>query len=389
MSRIMNNVRTALLASSLLVAIVLLLASCLKPVDCHTLSVRANDPAGGSVSGAGIYLAGTDVTLAATPAPGYYFYRWNDRDHTNPRQVFVEGDTTYTAFFYPIGFDPDSAFGPGTGSDTNSLPTEGFDARGASYATFSVSATKTIRFARGNLQYNPSSNTWRFAEHQYDRIGQGNTHISPSYNGWIDLFGWATSGWNNGSNAYQPWSTSTNNSDYFTGGNLTGAYAEADWAWHNPIINGGNQPHIWRLPTADEWNYLLLGRENAIGKFTYATVHGQHGLIILPDNWVTPSGITFQVVTDNWNSNKYDAAQWARMERAGALFFPTTGARRLGTQVVEEDVTGFYLSSTINNGDYYCHLSFSTIFGGFPIYAPGHGSISEGQGIRPILDDGK
>lgn len=30
---------------------------------------------------------------------------------------------------------------------------------------FSVSATKQVRFAKGNLQYRASTNTWRFAEH--------------------------------------------------------------------------------------------------------------------------------------------------------------------------------------------------------------------------------
>ena len=46
-----------------------------------------------------------------------------------------------------------------------------------------------IFFSQGNLQYQASTNTWRFAEHQYDLIGSDNSNISSTYSGWIDLFG--------------------------------------------------------------------------------------------------------------------------------------------------------------------------------------------------------
>ena len=36
---------------------------------------------------------------------------------------------------------------------------------------FSVSETQQVYFSRGNLQYQASTNTWRFAEHQYDYVG--------------------------------------------------------------------------------------------------------------------------------------------------------------------------------------------------------------------------
>lgn len=65
-----------------------------------------------------------------------------------------------------------------------------------------------VYFSQGNLQYQASTNTWRFAEHQWDYVGEGNNNISPNYNGWIDLFGWGTSGYNHGAVCYQPWSIS-------------------------------------------------------------------------------------------------------------------------------------------------------------------------------------
>lgn len=68
--------------------------------------------------------------------------------------------------------------------------------------TFSSSATNRIVFSPGYLQYNPAKDIWRFAENQYDFVGD-NTHgtvyhngvkcsnalMSDTYDGWIDLFG--------------------------------------------------------------------------------------------------------------------------------------------------------------------------------------------------------
>lgn len=73
---------------------------------------------------------------------------------------------------------------------------------------FSVSASQKVHFSQGNLQYKASTNTWRFAAEQYHCVGSNNANISPSYNGWIDLFGWGT-----GNN---PTLLSTSESDYST-----------------------------------------------------------------------------------------------------------------------------------------------------------------------------
>ena len=132
---------------------------------------------------------------------------------------------------------------------------------GALSGEFSVASGRTVHFSQGNLQYQASTGTWRFATNQWDVVGSqsayysdyygnvtgsDNANISSSYSGWIDLFGWGTSGWNSGANCYQPWSTSTDSSDYYPGGsytnNLTGAYANADWGVYNAISNGATPP---------------------------------------------------------------------------------------------------------------------------------------------------
>lgn len=77
---------------------------------------------------------------------------------------------------------------------------------------FSVSATTKIDFAPANLQYHCTQHIWRFAEHSYDIIGADNANISDSYNGWIDLFGYGTSGVN-----YSPTLHTNNNADYASG----------------------------------------------------------------------------------------------------------------------------------------------------------------------------
>ena len=129
---------------------------------------------------------------------------------------------------------------------------------------FSVDYGRTIRFSSGNLQYQASTGTWRFAEHQWDIIGSANSNISSSYSGWIDLFGWGTSGWNSGNVYYQPYSSagsleSDNGGQYGPYGkcNLTGKYAHADWGVHNAISNGGNAAGLWRTLTVYEWNFLF------------------------------------------------------------------------------------------------------------------------------------
>ena len=79
----------------------------------------------------------------------------------------------------------------GGGNGGNNQPTEG-----RLKGLFSVGNGKTVRFSQGNLQYQASTDTWRFAEHQYDCIGNTNSNISLFYQGWVDLFGYGTSGYN-------------------------------------------------------------------------------------------------------------------------------------------------------------------------------------------------
>ena len=117
---------------------------------------------------------------------------------------------------------------------------------GAINGVFSVSSSKKVNFSQGNLQYQASTRTWRFAEHQWDITGSENSKISENYSGWIDLFGWGTSGYN-GKN---PWMTSTESTNYGNGYNDI-AGTNYDWGVYNTISNGGGKR--WRTLTGDEW----------------------------------------------------------------------------------------------------------------------------------------
>ena len=65
----------------------------------YMVSVLANNPAYGTVSGSGMYYNGDRATLTASPYIGFKFVDWDDGDTNNPRRLIVTSDTTLTAIF--------------------------------------------------------------------------------------------------------------------------------------------------------------------------------------------------------------------------------------------------------------------------------------------------
>ena len=64
----------------------------------YTITATCNSQQG-TVSGSGVYVEGTQVTLTATANEGYEFAQWMDGNTDNPRKITVEGNATYTAEF--------------------------------------------------------------------------------------------------------------------------------------------------------------------------------------------------------------------------------------------------------------------------------------------------
>lgn len=234
-------------------------------------------------------------------------------------------------------------------------------------AAFSVGENSKIVFSPGNLQWSATgggtdatthavagggtaAGTWRFAPNQWDTIGSDNGNISSSYTGWIDLFGWGTSGYDN----KYPYMASTKNDDYGNG-NTSISGTNYDWGVYNAIYNpktsSTDAPGTWRAISGPEWDYLINSRSTASGiRYAKASVNGVPGLVIVPDNWSSTVYSLDSTNTTNatFNSNVITAAQWGALEDAGCVFLPAAG-RRSGTSVLYAGSYGYYWSSSCNS----------------------------------------
>lgn len=272
---------------------------------------------------------------------------------------------------------------------------------------FSVANNKTVSFAPGNLQFNATlgshfradstigKGTWRFAENQWDYIGENNANISENYDSWIDLFGWGTSGYDNTekdplAQNFMPWSNgrqlnlkidSVLNCDAYeitgecvweytylddeynkygygpstnmTSKGLYGTSANYDWGIYNAISNGGNEAGLWRTLTKAEWEYLLNTRSNAQYLHSQATVNNICGYILLPDNFKKPSNINWTPLANDYTTNTYTIEEWSILEEIGAIFLPASGLRNSSILNI-----GHYWSATQN----FCDYSTSSLY---------------------------
>lgn len=219
--------------------------------------------------------------------------------------------------------DPNNGGGNGGGQNVSEETING---------VFSVDTARIVYFSSGNLQYKASGNTWCFAEHQWDYLGN-NGQDSDAQNVDRDLFGWGTSGYNHGAVCYHPWSTSVESSDYHVYGkpkyDLCDSIRTADWGY-NAIINGGNVQNVWRTLTDDEWTYIFTTRYTPSGiRYAKAKVNDVTGLILLPDDWKVDYYTLNSTDTPgaSFDSNVISASQWDKLEQHGAVFLPTAGYR--------------------------------------------------------------
>ena len=231
--------------------------------------------------------------------------------------------------------------GAGTQASAQTAPANAINGK------FSVAADKQVYFSQGNLQYTQSTATWAFAEHQYDMIGTDNvTGGTVSHDATdgdevfgealadkIDLFGWS------GSTAAVQWGVgiSSNSAADYSGDFV-------DWG-SNTI--GTDAPNTWRTLTKKEWKYVLSNRADADTKKGVARINLSsdgtmyaNGLILLPDTWTAPAGITFksgvaskQSVQAYADYQTFTLSEWQQLESAGAVFLPAAGMRST-TQVL-------------------------------------------------------
>lgn len=299
---------------------------------------------------------------------------------------------------------------------------------------YSVSATQQVNFSMGNLQYQASTNTWRFAEYQFEYVGgtdgyrygnvyangehpdasqngtaSGNQNISSSYDGWIDLFSWATSGYHNSSDQYNvnyhpySWSKNVVNTDYNEFGygpsynmpgymSLTGANANYDWGVYNNISNDGSfGTGAWRTLTANngEWDYLLYSRSastiNGTANVRYASAqinarfggrtNTVSGFMMFPDTYTWPAEVAYYPAEFNSlsstfeNGHQWTEAEWSLLEKNGAIFMPAGGYRDVssaGNPILQyPSQMAMYWSVTRKayDGIEYRHNAYMVVFG--------------------------
>ena len=228
---------------------------------------------------------------------------------------------------------------------------------------FSVSASKKVIFAPGNLQATTTDNganwTWNFATHQYDYVGDVahnpssiNNKVTStpgvvSANGILDLFYRSVTG-----NGYGI--VTKSETEYY-------GKAFIDWGG----LSIGSYPvNYWSSLTDSEWHYVV-GKD--IKRLTSATVNGVpnarstkaivnsvKGLLLFPDNYEGPTGnVGTDIVwgaginstgTSGWNTT-VTLTGWATLEAAGCVFLPAVGYRN-GASLSEVGASGYYKSAT-------------------------------------------
>lgn len=187
------------------------------------------------------------------------------------------------------------------------------------HALFSVGENKQVYFSRGNLQYYPKDGSWRLAPQQYHRcfsnsmidVGENYANWQGEDN-WTDLFQWG--------------SFLVGGKPYLASKNTDTPPVDANGLMSGVCAFGAE----WTILSADEWEYLITQRPNALEKSGGAVVNGVDGWVILPNDWETPEGVSpfqaqYTVKYTKDIPNQYTKDEWALMESAGAVFLPKTG----------------------------------------------------------------
>ncbi len=134
----------------------------------------------------------------------------SDGTDTGDISTILTGLTQNTTFFVRAYVVTDYGLTYGEEQSFTTLDSSGNVPEGAINGLFTINANgDQVYFSQGNLQYIGSAATpyWKFADHQWDYIGDAQTGTSEMLD--RDLFGWGTSGYNHGAICYQPWSISS------------------------------------------------------------------------------------------------------------------------------------------------------------------------------------
>ena len=233
-----------------------------------------------------------------------------------------------------------------------------------------------VFFASGNLQYQAKGTDgkshWRFAEHQWDYVGYGQDNVTAGtiyvngvkstncdtdvkyseYSGWIDYFGFGTSGCEGGPAPY----LSTADESLYPNVNLAQTVNHKyDWGRYCDI-ESKNTDGTWSLDqynkewytiSREQWAYIFgrSGEKWGIAKISSVQVDGTainkaiSGTIILPDYFDQPD---VKFTPGQQTLNEYTLEQFQLMENNGAIFLPWGGFRSNGLAGLQIGVYGRY-----------------------------------------------
>ena len=244
-----------------------------------------------------------------------------------------------------------------------SILTASAASQGALNGRFTVNAEgKQVQFSQGNLRYQSSTGTWRFADKQWDVIGSANVS-GGNLADVIDLFCWGTG--DDPTRHEQDADFDWNDSEAAINNPANYHYLDfVDWG-KNAISNGGNHVGEWRTLTKAEWRYLLYERANAdslvaLGRINLENGSYVNGLILLPDDfWQSfylyppktskDQGFVFSYgayrLTNSGNvygTNVFTEEDWSNIANGGAVFLPAAGLRTYNMQISDLGVFGYY-----------------------------------------------
>ena len=256
--------------------------------------------------------------------------------------------------------------------------------QGAIPGRFTINAGgDKVYFSQGNLQaviasgptdtYNYTASSWKFAEHQWDYIGNAAGNNSFAVGSTVDLFGWV--GTSASYNTYGLCTQKLGNNDfddYY--GNSTSDALKSDWG-DLAITNGGKTANSgWRTLKSDEWTYLINtrtvngGTGNGKSYTLGQSVDGKLGIVIYPDDY---TGVAYTTGID-----------WSTFETAGCVFLPAAGYRD-GVSVYNTGTYGYYWSSSPH--EYASFANEADFYSGY-LNPDSGGSRDCGSSVRLVRD---
>ncbi|MBQ4386897.1 MAG: fibronectin type III domain-containing protein [Prevotella sp.] len=200
---------------------------------------------------------------------------------------------------------------------------------------FSVDTDKKVYFSKGNLYGWRWEDDWSLSSKQYTVKGNANMTESGYPADQVDLVAWSTP-----KNYWGTW--------YGYGENDESTVAR----YQGPLADWGQSEGVtllmgsgWQTMSAAQWRYMLDERPNAAARKFTVTVNNVKGLLLLPDEWTAPEGIT---VSDGAS---YTDEQFAKLEEAGAVLLPAAGRMNDGLSVDGVGSSGYYWTSTPSDAD--------------------------------------